>query len=74
MRQQREDLGRLTGIRQRHHDILARDHADIAVAGLGRMQEERRRTGAGQRRRDLSADMAGLAHAGHHHATAAVEA
>ena len=34
------------------------------MAGVGGVHEECRRAGGGQRRRDLSADMAGLAHAG----------
>jgi hypothetical protein len=51
------------------HHVAARDHAEVAVAGLGRMHEERRRAGAGQRRRDLVRDMAGLAHAGDHDPT-----
>ena len=45
--------------------VVARDHADVAVARLGRMQEERRRAGARERGGDLVADVAGLAHAGH---------
>ena len=40
------------------------DHAEIAVIGLGRMDEEGRRAGRGQRRGDLRADMAAFADAG----------
>ena len=40
-----------------------RHHAEVAVEGLARMHEERRRTGAGERGGDLLADDAGLAHA-----------
>ena len=43
---------------------VARDHAEVAVAGLGRMDELRRRAGRGQGRGDLARDMAALAHAG----------
>ena len=42
-----------------------RDHAEIAMIGLGRMHEEGRRSGGRQRRRDLGADMAAFADAGH---------
>ena len=42
---------------------LGRDHAEIAVAGLGGMDEERRRAGGGKGRGDLAADMADLADA-----------
>ena len=40
------------------------DHAEIAVDGLGRVQEKSRAAGAGERRRDLVADVARFAHAG----------
>ena len=40
------------------------DHAEVAVRGLGRVDEQRRRAGRGQRGRDLAGDMAGLADAG----------
>ena len=53
--------------------IAARHHAQVAMAGLGRMQEEGRRAGAGQRGGDLAADMAGLAQAGDHHAAACAQ-
>ncbi len=53
----------LARIRERKHDILGRDHAQIAVKGLGRMQEETRRAGAGQRRGYLAGYMSRLAHA-----------
>ena len=53
--------------RPRHGDdrVVAGDHAEIAVIGFGRMDEEGRRAGRGQRRGDLRADMAALADAGH---------
>ena len=46
-------------------------HAEIAVAGLGRMYEIGRRPGTGQRRGDLAGDMTGLAHTTHDDATTA---
>ncbi len=63
-RQQGDDFGRLAGIRNRQHHVLARDHAEVAVARFAGMDEERWRAGGCERRRDLAADMAGLAHAG----------
>ncbi len=46
---------------------------DIAVARLPGMHEKSRRAGARQRRGDLAADVAGLAHTGDHDAPAAIE-
>jgi len=43
------------------------------VAGLGRMNEIGRCSGAGQRRRDLASDMAGLAHAADDYAAVAIQ-
>ena len=43
----------------------AGDGAEVAVQGLGGMQEERRRARAREGRGDLPADQARLAHAGH---------
>jgi hypothetical protein len=48
-------------------------HAQVAVAGLGRVHEERRRAGAGQRGGDLAAHVAALAHAHDDHAAAAAQ-
>ena len=62
-----DEVGELIGfarVRERQHRVLARDHPEIAVARLGRMDEERRRAGGGERRRDLARDVAALAHAG----------
>ena len=42
------------------------------MAGVGGVYEECRRAGGGERRRDLAADMAGLAHAGDDDAAACV--
>ena len=62
------------GIRQQQHDVVARDHAEVAVARLGGVHEERRRAGRRQRRGELARDVAGFADAGHDDAAAAVEA
>ncbi len=72
-RQDREQLRGLARVGDREHDVALRDHAEVAVAGLGRVQEERRRAGAGERRGDLAADVARLAHPGDDHAAAAGE-
>ena len=61
-------LGRLAGIGDHDHRIVRRDHAQVAVAGFRRVHEARRRSGGGERRRDLAGDVARLSHAGHHHA------
>ena len=59
-------------MRQGDDDIVALDRAEVAVHGLGRVQEERRRPGARERRGDLARDDAGLAHPGDDDAAAAV--
>ena len=61
----------LAAVRQRDDDVVGLDDAEIAVHGLGRVQEDRRRARARQRRRDLARDDAGLAHAGHDDAAGA---
>ena len=48
-------------------DIARRDHAKVAVAGLGRMQEKGGRAGGGQGGGDLTRHVAALADAGDHH-------
>ena len=45
-------------------DVARQDHAQVAVAGFGRMDEDRRRPAARQGGGDLAADEARLAHAG----------
>ena len=62
-------LGGLAGVGQGQHRVLRRDHAEVAVAGLGRMDVERRSAGRGQRGGDLARDVAALAHPGHHDAS-----
>jgi hypothetical protein len=60
----RREFRRLAGIGQHHKGIVvAGDHAEIAVAGFARMNEQRRRSGRGERRRHLAADVARLTHA-----------
>ena len=60
----------LARVRDGDNRVVAGDHAQIAVAGLGGVDELRGRAGAGQRRCDLFGDMAGLADAGDNHAPA----
>lgn len=72
--EQRKDFRGLAGVGECQYDVVAGDHAEIAVAGLGRMQEKRRRTGARQGRGDLATDVPGLAHAGDNYASEAFEA
>ena len=57
----------LTRIGQSQHRVAGHDHAQIAMAGLGRVHEMRRRAGGGEGRRDLARDMAGFAHAADDH-------
>ena len=68
-RHDRRDLVALAGVRDREDDIARRHHAEVAVARLARMDEHGRRSGRGERRRDLAADVAALAHS-HHDDTA----
>lgn len=56
-------LGGLAAIGDGQDDIAVRHHAQIPVEGLRWMHEEGGRPGAGQRRCDLSPDMAALSHA-----------
>ena len=48
------------------------EHEDSWRQVTAAVHEKGGRTGAGQRRRDLAADMAGLTHAAHHNASAAL--
>jgi hypothetical protein len=72
-RQDRRELVDLAGVADGQHHIAGRDHAQVAVAGLGRVHEERGRAGGGQRGGDLAADVSALAHAHDDGATAARE-
>ena len=69
--EQPENLAGLAAVRQRDHGVVRLQRAEVAVNGVGRVQEERGRAGARQRRGDLAADDARLAHAGQQHAAAA---
>ena len=72
-RQDGEDLGGLAGVGDGDDHVLGLDHAQIAVAGLAGVHEERRCTRRRQRGGDLAADVAALAHAADHHPPAAGE-
>jgi hypothetical protein len=54
-------------------DVLAGEHAEVAVNGFGRMHEKGRRAGGGQRGGDLAGDVAGFADAGDDDPARAVE-
>ena len=64
-RQQHGKLVHLPAVGNGQHRVTRADHAQVAVAGFGRMHEERRRAGGCQRGRDLAAHVAALAHAHH---------
>ena len=68
-----QDLVGFARIGQRQHRILAGDHADIAVARLAGVHEERRGTGARERGGELAADMPRFAHSRDDDAAAAVK-
>ena len=68
-RRERHDLLRLARPRQREHDVVARDHAEVAMAGFGGVYKQGGRSGRGQSGGDLAPHMATFAHA-HHHDTA----
>jgi hypothetical protein len=71
-RQYGHELGGLAGVGDADDDVVGRQHADVAVAGLGRMQEKCGRAGARERRGDLVTDVPRLAHAGHGNSAGAV--
>ena len=58
------EFSRLAGPRQRKDHIVGGDHAEIAMAGFGSMNEERRRASGSEGRCHLLADVAGLAETG----------
>ncbi len=60
----RGEFHALAGPGERQHHVAVLHHAEIAVARLGGMHEDRGLAGRGQRRGDLAGDMAGLADAG----------
>ena len=63
----------MAGVGQGDHHIVAGDHAEVAVAGLGRMNEKGRCAGGSQCGRELARHMARLADAAHHDPALAVE-
>ena len=58
--------------RQRQHDVVRRNHAEIAVACIGGVDKKCRRSGRRKRRSDLARHVTGLAHAGDDDASARV--
>ncbi|MNS79571.1 hypothetical protein D3C72_1132280 [compost metagenome] len=70
-RDQRQDFVGFTGVRQRNHHVLRRDHSEIAMGGFTRMDEEGRRSGTGEGRGHLTTDVTGFAHPHHHDFTGA---
>ena len=58
-----QNLVRLARIGERHHDVLLRDHAQVAVESLPGVEKEARGSGRGERRGDLAPHEARLAHA-----------
>jgi hypothetical protein len=69
-RQDAEQFLRLTAGAQREHHIAVRHHAEVAVQRVEGVQNDCRRAGARQRRRDLLADLTGLADPEHDHLSA----
>ena len=72
-RQHGRELVALAAVADGQHHVARHHHAQVAVAGLGRVHEEGRRAGGGQRGGDLAADVAALAHAHHDDAAAALQ-
>ncbi len=70
--EQAQQLLGFAAVRERNHHVVVSNRAEIAVRGLGRVQEPGRRAGARQGGGDLPADDAGLAHAGHDDPAAAL--
>ena len=66
--QQDGELVALAAVADGQHHVLRGDHAQIAMAGFGRVHELRRGAGGGQRGGQLAADVTALAHAHDHHA------
>ncbi len=64
------EFARLSRFGEEDHPVVAGDHAEVAVACLGSMDELSRRTGGGERRGDLARHVRALADAGKHHTSA----
>jgi len=56
------DFSGMAAVGDGKDDIVAGDHAEIAVSGLGRVEKKGRRTRAAEGGRYLSSDKAGFAH------------
>jgi len=54
--EQPEDFIRFAAIGERHDNVVALDHSEIAMDRFRRVEEDGRRAGAGERRGDLAAD------------------
>jgi len=65
-RQEAQNLFRLATVGDGHHHVTTRDHADIAMGAISRMQEKGWDAKTGERCCQLSPDQPGLSHAGHH--------
>jgi len=61
-------LVRLSAVGDRQHQVGGLDHAQITMAGFGRVHEHGGCPGRGQRRRHLAADVPALAHPHDHDA------
>ena len=59
-----DQLVRLAGVGDHDDDVARRDHSEVPVDCLGRVEEQRRSTGGRHGRGELPTDDAGLAHAG----------
>ena len=70
---ERDQLVGLARVRQHDDHVVGRDHAEVAVARLGRVHEERGRARGGQRGGELAPHVAGLADAGNDHAPTAAQ-
>lgn len=64
----RTKLGRGAAVRQDDQKVAVRDHAEIAVRSLGRVDEKGGCSGRGERRRDLAGNMSRLADPADDHA------
>src|SRR5690349_17827701 len=71
-RNNRQQLVAGAGIGERDEDVIARHHAEIPMTCFSGVDEKRRGAGAGEGRRHLARDVAGLAHAAYHDAAAAL--
>ncbi len=65
MWQKQNQLRGLSRVGQRENHIVPRDHSEVAMTGLGRMHEKRRRACARERGGDLAGDVSRLADPGH---------